>query len=305
MVLIMSLSSLRYLIREGFRNIWQNRFMAFASIGVLISCLLLTGASYLFFVNIDHSFEWVYGQNVVVAFAKEDCTDQQSKVLLDKIKGITNVEDVEFVSKELSLLKYKDTMPKSVYEDMQGENNPYLDAYVITFSDLNTFKETLTQIEQIPEVDSTAYNEDIAKTLTRLRRIVLMVSGSIVLVLLVVSLFIIANTIKLTVYSRRLEISIMKSVGATNMFVRIPFIIEGVVLGIVSGLLSFGLIKIIYDKLSEMAGTGIMGGLVDFSEVWHFVLFGFLVMGTVTGMIGSAISMGKYLKDEGGISSVI
>ncbi len=301
----MSLSSLRYLIREGFRNIWQNRFMAFASIGVLISCLLLTGASYLFFVNIDHSFEWVYGQNVVVAFAKEDCTDQQSKVLLDKIKGITNVEDVEFVSKELSLLKYKDTMPKSVYEDMQGENNPYLDAYVITFSDLNTFKETLTQIEQIPEVDSTAYNEDIAKTLTRLRRIVLMVSGSIVLVLLVVSLFIIANTIKLTVYSRRLEISIMKSVGATNMFVRIPFIIEGVVLGIVSGLLSFGLIKIIYDKLSEMAGTGIMGGLVDFSEVWHFVLFGFLVMGTVTGMIGSAISMGKYLKDEGGISSVI
>jgi len=279
--------------------------MAFASIGVLISCLLLTGASYLFFVNIDHSFEWVYGQNVVVAFAKEDCTDQQSKVLLDKIKGITNVEDVEFVSKELSLLKYKDTMPKSVYEDMQGENNPYLDAYVITFSDLNTFKETLTQIEQIPEVDSTAYNEDIAKTLTRLRRIVLMVSGSIVLVLLVVSLFIIANTIKLTVYSRRLEISIMKSVGATNMFVRIPFIIEGVVLGIVSGLLSFGLIKIIYDKLSEMAGTGIMGGLVDFSEVWHFVLFGFLVMGTVTGMIGSAISMGKYLKDEGGISSVI
>jgi len=301
----MSLSSLRYLIREGFRNIWQNRFMAFASIGVLISCLLLTGASYLFFVNIDHSFEWVYGQNVVVAFAKEDCTDQQSKVLLDKIKGITNVEDVEFVSKELSLLKYKDTMPKSVYEDMQGENNPYLDAYVITFSDLNTFKETLTQIEQIPEVDSTAYNEDIAKTLTRLRRIVLMVSGSIVLVLLVVSLFIIANTIKLTVYSRRLEISIMKSVGATNAFVRIPFIIEGVVLGIVSGLLSFGLIKIIYDKLSEMAGTGIMGGLVDFSEVWHFVLFGFLVMGTVTGMIGSAISMGKYLKDEGGISSVI
>ncbi|MDD2361393.1 MAG: permease-like cell division protein FtsX [Oscillospiraceae bacterium] len=301
----MSLSSLRYLIREGFRNIWQNKFMAFASIGVLVSCLLLTGASYLVFVNIDHSFEWVYGQNVVVAFAKEDCTDEQSSVLLDKIKGITNVNKVEFISKEQSLLKYKDSMPKAVYEDMQGEDNPYLDAYVITFSDLNTFKETLTQIEQIPEVESTVYNEDMAKSLTRLRQIVMMVGGWIVILLLVVSLFIIANTIKLTVYSRRLEISIMKSVGATNAFVRIPFIIEGVVLGIVAGLLSFGIIKIIYGKLYEMMGTGIMGGLVDFSEIWHIVLLGFLVLGTITGMTGSGISMRKYLKDEGGISGVI
>lgn len=301
----MNLSSLRYLLREGFRNIWQNRFMAVASIGVLVSCLLLTGASYLAFVNIDHSFDWVYGQNVVVAFAKEDCTDEQTQALVDKIKNITNVDSVQFVSKEQSLLKYKDSMPQAVYDDMQGINNPYLDSYVITFKDLSEFKETLAQIKQIPGVDSTSYNEDIAKTLTNIRQIVLMVGGWIILLLFLVSLFIIANTIKLTVYNRRLEISIMKSVGATNSFVRIPFIIEGIVLGIAAGLLSYGVLHLIYSVLFNKFGSDLLGGLVEFSVVWYKVLLGFLGIGMLTGMAGSSISMRRYLRDEGGISGVI
>ena len=105
--------------------------MAIASVCVLVSCLILTGSAYMVFVNIEHTFEWVYGQNVVVAFAREDCTPQQLDTLKDKIAGITNVAKVEFVSKEQSLLKYKDTMPEALYQDMQGENNPYLDAFVV------------------------------------------------------------------------------------------------------------------------------------------------------------------------------
>lgn len=301
----MSFSSLRYLLREGFRNIWQNKFMAVASVGVLVSCLLLTGGSYLVFANINHTFEWVYGQNVVVAFAKEDCTEKQLKVLEDKIKGITNVASVEFVSKEQALLKYKDSIPDAVYQDMQGENNPYLDTYIITFSDLNKFNDTISQIKQIPEIESTAYNEDIAKTLSRIRHVVLLVGGWIILLLFLVSLFIISNTIKLTVFNRRLEISIMKSVGATNAFVRVPFIIEGMVLGIVASGLAYGLIFLIYSRLYDMFGTSLMGGLLEFSSVWYLVLLGFLGIGVLTGVAGSAISMRKYLKDEGGISGVI
>lgn len=301
----MRFSSLRYLIREGFRSLWQNRFMAVASIGVLVSCLLLTGGAYLIFVNIDHVFDWVYGQNVAVAFAQPDTTDEQVAALGDKIRGLTNVASVEFISKEESLEKYKDSIPAATYEEMQGENNPYLDSFVVTFQDLKSFDATVSQIQQIPEVESVSYSADIAKTLTQIRHLVLVIGGWIIVMLLLVSLFIIANTIKLTVYNRRLEISIMKSVGATNAFVRIPFVIEGMVLGLLAGGAGYGILYLIYSKLTEMIHFGNMLGLVDFSAVWWILLIGFLGIGVLTGVAGSAISMGKYLKEEGGISGVL
>ncbi len=302
----MRFSSLRYLIKEGFRSLWQNRFMAIASIGVLVSCLLLTGGAYLVFVNIDSAFDWVYGQNVVVAFAREDCTEEETAALMDKLKGLSNVTDVTFVSKEESLEKYKDSIPEATYQDMQGENNPMPDSYVVTFGDLTEFDATLAQIQQIPEVEDVSYNADIAATLTRVRHIILVVGGWIILMLLLVSLFIIANTIKLTVYNRRLEISIMKSVGATNAFVRIPFVVEGMVLGLIAGGLAYGILYFLYTKLSEMFHFGsMMQGLVSFSSVWWIVLAGFLGIGVLTGMAGSAISIRKYMKEEGGLSGVL
>ena len=302
----MRFSSLRYLIKEGFRSLWQNRFMAIASIGVLVSCLLLTGGAYLVFVNIDSAFDWVYGQNVVVAFARGDCTEEETAALMDKLKGLSNVTDVTFVSKEESLEKYKDSIPAATYQDMQGENNPMPDSYVVTFGDLTEFDATLAQIQQIPEVEDVSYNADIAATLTRVRHIILVVGGWIILMLLLVSLFIIANTIKLTVYNRRLEISIMKSVGATNAFVRIPFVVEGMVLGLIAGGLAYGILYFLYTKLSEMFHFGsMMQGLVSFSSVWWIVLVGFLGIGVLTGMAGSAISIRKYMKEEGGLSGVL
>ena len=302
----MRFSSLRYLIKEGFRSLWQNRFMAIASIGVLVSCLLLTGGAYLVFVNIDSAFDWVYGQNVVVAFAREGCTEEETAALMDKLKGPSNVTDVAFVSKEESLEKYKDSIPEATYQDMQGENNPMPDSYVVTFGDLTEFDATLAQIQQIPEVEDVSYNADIAATLTRVRHIILVVGGWIILMLLLVSLFIIANTIKLTVYNRRLEISIMKSVGATNAFVRIPFVVEGMVLGLIAGGLAYGILYFIYTKLSGMFHFGsMMQGLVSFSSVWWIVLAGFLGIGVLTGMAGSAISIRKYMKEEGGLSGVL
>ena len=299
----MKLSSIQYLLREGFRNLWQNRFMAIASIGVLVSCLLLTGGAYLVFLNIDHAFEWVYGQNVMVVFAKEDSTVEKITELGDKLKNIANVREVSFVSKEESLKKYEDSIPEATYAKLQGENNPLLDSFLVTFDDLEKFDATVMQIKELPQVDDTSYNGDVAATLTKMQQVVLEVGGWIIALLLLVSLFIIANTIKLTVYNRRLEIHIMKSVGATNTFIRIPFVIEGMVLGIVAGLLSYGILYYVYSKLADMFSFGTMFGLVSFSKVWLVLLIGFVCAGMLTGMAGSAISMGKYLKDEGGSAS--
>lgn len=298
----MRLSSMRYLLREGVRNIWQNRFMAVASICVLISCLLLTGGAYLVFENIDNAFKQVYEQNVVVVFAEENATEEQVRALEQQLVKIDNVQSVEYISKEETLKTYKNDIPEATYQEMQGDDNPMLDLFVVTFNDLEKFDTTLSQIEKLPTIDDISSNKSIAQTLTKVRNIVLTVAGWIIGVLLLVSLFIISNTIKLTVYSRRLEIYIMKSVGATNLFIRIPFLIEGMILGLVSGGIAYGIIYYLYDKLAGMFTFAGVFGLVSFADVWVVILVGFLAAGVVTGMLGSAISMGRYLKRDGGTS---
>lgn len=295
----MKFSSFRYLVREGFRNLWQNRFMALASIGVLVSCLLLTGGSYLVFRNIDHFFEWVYGQNVAVAFADADATDEESAAIQEKLQAITNVDKVEFISKEDLLERYKDSFPEVLLEDLR-EDNPLQDSFIVTFADLSKFDATIMQIQQVENIDTVVYEPEIASMLTNVRKIVLAVGGWIIALLLLVSLFIIANTIKLTVYNRRLEIYIMRSVGATSGFIRFPFVVEGMVLGLLSGGVGYGLLYFVYSQMAKMFTFGNERmTLLPFSQVWSVLLIGFLAGGVLTGMLGSAISMGKYLKEQG------
>ena len=292
----MRFSSFRYLVRVGFRNLWQNRFMAMASIGVLISCLILTGGAYMVFENIDRAFEWMYGQNVIVAFADMDATDEQTAAMTEKLESITNVASVEFISKDELMDRYLDSFPEELHEDLKAEN-PLQDSFVITFEDLSKFEATVMQIQQVEHVDTVEYEPEIAELLTKVRQVVLAVGGWIIGLLLLVSLFIIANTIKLTVYNRRLEIYIMRSVGATSGFIRFPFVVEGMMLGLISGALSYGLLYFVYTQLAGLFTFGDYR-LIAFSEVWLVLLLGFLIGGVLTGVLGSAISMGKYLKEE-------
>ncbi len=291
---------MRYLTREGLRNVWQNRFMSVASVAVLAACLLLTGLSYLALANVERAFKWVYGQNMVVVFAKTDCTDEQITAMGDALKALENVEKTEFLSKEETLEKYKDSLPEETYASLQGEDNPMPDAYLVTFRDLENFDETVAQIKAIDGVDDASYDGNIAATLRTVRRIALEVGLGVVVLLLVVSLFIIANTIKLTVYNRRLEIYIMRSVGATGAFIRVPFMVEGMTLGILSGGVAFFFVWLLYVKLlGLLPQTTALFTLVPFKEVWGVLIVGFLVIGMLTGMLGSAIATGKYLHKEG------
>ena len=144
----MRFSSFRYLVQVGFRNLWQNRFMAIASIGVLVSCLILTGGAYMVFENIDRAFEWMYGQNVIVAFAEEGATDEQTAQMTEKLESITNVASVEFVSKEELMTRYLDSFPEELHEDLMAEN-PLQDSFIITFADLAKFDATVMQVQQV------------------------------------------------------------------------------------------------------------------------------------------------------------
>lgn len=306
----MRLSSLGYLIKEGFRNIKQNSFMAVASVLVLVSCLLLSGAAYLAFFNIEGAFEYVYAQNIAVVFATETADDAQVTELGNQIQALSNVTQVEFVSKEDTLLRYQNIVPEATFESLQGENNPFLDAYQVTFADMALFDQTIEQIRTLPNVDDIRYDAQIAQVLENIRNAVMSIGGWVILMLLLVSLFIISNTIKLTVYSRRLEIGIMKSVGATKAFIRLPFMVEGMVLGLLAGGLSYGIMYFVYTRLQISLHIGFMNlldlsakGLSALMPVWAEMLIGFLLIGMLTGMLGSGISIGRYLKEESGVSN--
>ena len=304
----MKLSSLGYLIREGFRNIKQNSFMAIASILVLISCLLLSGAAYLTFVNVDELFNWADSQNIAVVWVKDTADDAATDAVGAALGSLANIETVTAIPKEETLQNYSNIVPDATFESLQGENNPMLDAFEVTFRDLTLMDQTIAEIEAMADVDDVSYDMDIREMLVGIRDAVMKIGGAIILMLLAVSLFIISNTIKLTVYSRRLEIGIMKSVGATRTFIRLPFMVEGMVLGFSAGLLSFGLLYLVYTRLSTVVTIGQIRfvsmnitGLSAVMPLWAELLIGFLVIGTLTGMLGSGISISRYLK-EGGVS---
>ena len=294
----MRLSSFRYLCKEGLHSLWQNRFMSLASIGVLISCLLLTGGAYLVFENIGSAFKNIYAQNKVLVYVDPTYQQEQLDTMQQELEKIVNVSDVSFMSRDEVLDRYKEDFSDALYEELQ-QNNPMQDVFVVTLSDLSKFDVTVPQIEKLTGVDEISSSRDIAQTLTKLRSIIISLGAWIIVLLLIVSLFIIVNTIKLTVYSRRLQIYIMKSVGATNSFVRMPFMIEGISLGLISGGLAYGLLYFIYDRLSLVFDFDGFR-LVEFSSVWLVLLVGFLLAGLLIGALGSAISMGRYLREKGG-----
>ena len=298
----MKVVSMRYLLREGFRSIWSNRFMSLASVFVLFACLLLAGVAYMTFVNIDGAFQHIYEQNVVVIYAAPDASDFAVSNLGSDLRETDNVETVEFRSGEEVLESLADRFSAELYEQMKNDPAYLQDSYIVTFTDVEKFEETVEVIKSLNSVEDVEYSGGVAEMLTQVRSIVLGAGVWMIALLLVISLFIIVNTIKLTVHNRRLEIRIMKSVGATDSFIRIPFVIEGTVLGIVAGVLAFLLLFFAYDRLCAGFNTGVLFGLAPFADMWAVLLPGTLLAGAVTGAVGSALAIHRYLHKEGGLS---
>ena len=292
----MRFNTFRFLVKEGVRSLRQNLFMSAASILVLVSCLLITGCAYLVYENVEHAFDWAYQQNVVVAYAKADVTDERATAMKTELEALDNVAQVEYISKEALLERYKDEFGE-LLEDLEADN-PLQDAFVISFDDLSVFDKTVSSLKAVEGIDKVDYDQALSQTLVKVRRVVLTVGVWVIALLLIVSLFIIANTIKLTVYSRRREISIMRSVGATPWFVRFPFMVEGIILGSAAGVVSYGLLFGIYEVIRQNFTFSSSLELIPFVAVWWQLLLGFLVGGMITGVLGSTVSIGRYLKEN-------
>ncbi len=294
-------SSLRYLTREGFRNVWVNKMMSIASVAVLMACLLIIGIGAMAYFNINSLLDIVEAQNIVMVYVSDEADDVKTSELRLSLENIDNIASCEFVPKEDAFQRQVELMggDSALFEGFK--TSPLPDAFKVTVKDLSRFKETVSEIEKLDGVYNVRENSDLASKLVTVRRAVTIVSAGLVSMLFLVALFIISNTIRITMFSRKLEINIMKAVGATNSFIRWPFMVEGVLLGIISAgvsvLLLWGLYELIIYAFSSVI-TMLGFSFVPFlSYIWY--IFGaFLAIGIITGSFGSMVSMNRYLKEE-------
>ena len=297
-------SSLGYLIGEGARNIHANRQMSVASIGVLVACMLLIGAAVLFSLNADAVMGYIESQNDVVVFVEDDATEAEAEGLGEVLKAVPNVASVRYISKEEALENQMEKLGQSAYlMDSLLEDNPLPATYYVKVRDLEQLSATVEELQELDLVLSVNSPADVASTLVGIKKAVNVGGTAIVAILGMVSVIIVSNTIKVTIFNRRREISIMKYVGATDAFIRLPFLVEGVIIGLCSALLSFGLLWVGYYYLLDWMGGAASSwlqlayqNLIPFEEIALWVLGGFAGAGVAFGIVGSLFFVGRYLK---------
>ena len=293
------MSSFGYLIKEGFKNLFHNRLMTLASIGVLISCLVLTGSAVMLTINVTNIVESVGDTNVTKVFLDDDLTKLEAVYKGKELQQVENVADVEFIDKDDSIQAYREQLGEEVFANMTGDDNPLPYAFSVTMEDLSKYDETITRIKGVSGVASVSSHREVAQKLTSLSSFITTMSLWIILALAVISLFIISNTIRMTMFAHRFEISIMKSVGATNVFVRVPFIIEGIVIGLVSALVAIGLLFLLSDGIINLAKNILDFRYTRFTEVMWPIAGAFCGAGVLVGALGSRVSIRRYLNHEG------
>lgn len=299
--------SFGYLFREGIKGLWKNRTMSIASIAVLISCLLLTGVAGLLTLDLSVTMESIEGNNILTVYLEQNLPALTAVKVGEELRQIDNVSDCALVPKDDALANViasigdgEDGDYSDLFNSMKGSGNPLPDAYTLSLVDLSLYDETVSKIEAVEGVSDVSDYRSVATKLSNLNRLVRYGSIAIVIVLAVVSLFIISNTIKVTLFSRRMEISIMKSVGATNGFVRIPFIVEGLVIGLVSGVISAMVLYFSYGKAVEVVyDLAPFLTVVDIKPYAAWLYLAYILVGMLFGVLGGIISISKYLKREG------
>lgn len=294
--------NLRYLTREGFRNIKVHKLMTVASITVMLSCMILIGGAYLIYSNIQSIINKVGEQNVVMVFIDDNATQDDESALGSRLKKLPDVKECIFVSRDESYKSILADMGDSA-STLSGIDSSFLpNAYKVTISDMDKFDGTVAKIKTMNNVLSVRENGELAAKLASIQKAVGIVSAAIVVILLVVSLFIIANTVRITMFARSLEISIMKAVGATNWFIRWPFLVEGIIIGVISAALSYGIVFGLYCAAERVFAEmfAILGNtIVPFADGAVILAVAFAATGILTGAMGSLISLGKYLKEHG------
>lgn len=287
-----------YYIREGISGIFTHGFMSFASVCIIVACLIIMGSFSLLAINVNSIIEGFEKENVVLAFVDESLTEQQAKALQSKIESVPNVEHATFISRDEAMKSFENNyQDKSMFDNL--DSSVLRDRYAVYMRDISQIEQTKKDLQAITGVAQVNANMDIAQGFVTVRNIVSGVSLILVAILLVVSLFIMSNTIKLATFDRRDEIAIMKIVGATNSFIRWPFIFQGFILGILGSLIAYIAQWIIYTLVTNMFMKHYALSFITtipFSNVAIPMFFVFALVGFGVGVGGSAMAIKNYLR---------
>ena len=293
----MRMSKFLYLLGQGIKNIFTHGFMSFASVAVITACLFIMGCFSLITLNIDNMIAEMQSQNRVIAYIDEELSEEDARAIEPDIRKLDNINSIEFVTREEALDAFESDYNDSLFENI--DSSVLRDRFVLSLTDLSLMKETKADLEKVDGVVKVTAHLEYAEKFVTLRNIVSIVSVILVVTLIVVSLFIMTNTIKLATFSRREEIAIMRMVGATNGFIRLPFVVEGLLLGALGGGIAYGLVVLVYRLATEKLLSAMAFGfvvLVPFQTVALPLLGVFMGVGILVGVLGGISAIRNYLK---------
>lgn len=296
--------ALKYLLKEGVKNLWTNRLMTFASVGVLTACLLIVGFAMLFSQNVNSMVGYLEDQNEIVVYLEKENTEERNVEIASELKQISDLKEITYFDRATVFQLQKEKLGSAAALLDDDDDNPYYAYYTVKEKDLEKITATVAAINEIEGVKQVSFYKGFADAIVKLKNMVNLFGGAIIIALVLVSLVIIANTIRAAVFTRRKEINIMKYVGATDNFIRFPFMVEGLLLGLISAILAFLIIWGGYAMLSDAILknstvtflASMMQRLLPFKEVALKLGLCFAGAGIITGMLGSIISVRSHLK---------
>ncbi|SHI70396.1 cell division protein FtsX [Geosporobacter subterraneus DSM 17957] len=297
----MKIRTVSYMIRQGFKGLWRNRMMTFASIGSVASALIILGIVFMIILNINSLAETAKGQfDSIQLYLKDDLDQKKIDEIGKTVNKIDGIESVYYISKAEALQDLKKQWGEHGYLLEGLEVNPLPNSYVLKLKDIKYSEQVVDQVKNVSGLEEVKYYKDIVDKLLRITHFIRMTGMIVIGILIGISMFIISNTIKITVAARYREINIMKYVGATNWFVRWPFLIEGMILGFAGSVIALAVIgysyKNIFDLITEKMYVMVSAYMIPTPLLVNNLAVIFLVLGTGIGALGSIFSMRKFLK---------
>ena len=287
-----------YFFREGLGNMFSHGFMSFAAIGITVACLLIMGTFTLVAVNADENLRQMESENEMLAYVEDTYTESEARRLQPLLEVLPNVASATFITREEAMESFVADYPdEELFQNL--DPNIFRDRFAIRVKDLNELSETKAAVEGVKGIADVRAYEAVAGGFITVRNVATVVCVALVVILFVVSVFIISNTIKLTTFDRREEIAIMRMVGATNSFIRWPFVYEGFMMGILSALIAFFCQWGLYSAVATGVATNDTLQLLDivpFLDMWKPVALSFAGAGLLMGVGGSLSAIHKFLK---------
>ena len=299
----MRTSNVTYLVKKGISSIWKNFLMSFASFCILMVSLLLVSCAVLLMMNVNKIMSNIEDTNEITIYLKEDISDKQVEHIKSVLEKNQDITDVKYYSKEQALDDFRDNMAE--YSELLDylDKNPMPETVLVRVKDLSKIRHVVNAVNDIEGVEQTKAPYDFASVLVQIRNTFTLIGGAVLVALVVVSIVIVSNSIRTSVFARRNEISIMRYVGATSGFIKAPFFVEGMFIGILAGAAAWGLTWLIYDSVFALFSADLtvwqmfgFYGLTPFGDIMWYVLAVNCAAGALLGAVGTVFSTGKYLK---------